>query len=240
MFDLNYFQKYSTEKNIFIAGCDEVGRGPLAGPVVASCVLFHQEKYNEKELHELLDLLQILGVSDSKKITNLKREEIIEDLALELVSDQVLSCEISKNTKLKISIQEISADFIDEINILNASLLAMKKAFERNNQKESVGIILIDGNKKFNLESTTNIEIEAIVKGDTKSLLIGLASIVAKVYRDRLMCLYSEKYPGYFWERNAGYGTNLHLQAIKEIGVTPLHRKSFKGVKEVYEKRDLE
>jgi len=239
MFDQDYFCKYSQTKNIFIAGCDEVGRGPLAGPVVAACVSLHQKDFNEQEFIEILELLNSLGVSDSKKISLLKREEIVEDLRLTLCSDQVLILEISKNTNIRICIQEISVDIIDEMNILNASLLAMKKSYEKGCAEDFSGVVLIDGNKKF-ISNRKNVELEAIIKGDTKSLLIGLASIVAKVYRDQLMQNLSRLYPGYFWEKNAGYGTTQHLKGIEKFGVTPIHRKTFKGVKEYYEKGRLE
>jgi ribonuclease HII len=235
MFDLNYFQKYRVQKNIFIAGCDEVGRGPLAGPVVAACASFHQKNFNSEEFSETLELLTLLGVSDSKKIPHKIRAEIIEDLGLTLSTDQVLSLEISKNAEIRICIQEISVDVIDEINILNASLMAMKKSFEKICLEEFRGVVLIDGNKKFTSERQ-NTELDAVVKGDTKSVLIGLASVVAKVYRDRLMQNLSIKYPGYAWEKNAGYGTGEHLKAIGTLGITPFHRKTFKGVKEYYEK----
>jgi ribonuclease HII len=235
MFDLNYFQKYKAQKNIFIAGCDEVGRGPLAGPVVAACASIHQKNYNLEEITVILELLTLLGVSDSKKIPPIKREEIVIDLGLILSTDQVLSLKISKNAKIRICIQEISVDVIDEINILNASLTAMKKSFEQSCLEDYRGVVLIDGNKKFTSERQ-NTELNAVVKGDTKSILIGLASVVAKVYRDHLMQKLSIKYPGYAWEKNAGYGTSDHLKAIGILGITPFHRKTFKGVKEYYEK----
>jgi ribonuclease HII len=125
---------------------------------------------------------------------------------------------------------------IDEINILNASLLAMKDSFENVCNDNFNGVVLIDGNKKFQ-SKFQQIEMEAVVKGDSKSLLIGLASICAKVYRDRLMNELAKSYPGYFWEKNAGYGTAEHLIAIGKLGITPVHRKTFRGVKEHYEKR---
>jgi ribonuclease HII len=234
MFDLKYLQKYSSKNNIFIAGCDEVGRGPLAGPVVAACASIHQKNYNLEEMTEILELLIFLGVSDSKKIPQIKREEIVTDLGLTLFTDQMLSIEISKNAELRICIQEISVDVIDEINILNASLTAMKKSFEKSCLEGYGGIVLIDGNKKF-ISYRRDVELEAVVKGDTKSVLIGLASVVAKVYRDRLMQDLAKKYPGYAWEKNAGYGTKNHLEAIAALGVTPIHRKTFRGVKEYYE-----
>lgn len=239
MFDLKYFEKYSSKKNIFIAGCDEVGRGPLAGPVVAACASLHQKNYNKEEFTEILNVLNLLGVSDSKKIPQNKREEIVGDLGLELCCNQVLTLEVSKNTDITICIQEISVAIIDEINILNASLLGMKRSFEKSCKEGFEGVVLIDGNKKF-ISDRNNIEDESVIKGDSKSLLIGLASVVAKVYRDRLMQNYSKEYPGYFWEKNAGYGTAQHLGAIKEIGITPIHRKTFAGVKEYYEKGGLE
>lgn len=234
MFDLSYFKKYSTQKNIFIAGCDEVGRGPLAGPVVAACASLHQKNYNLEEITEILELLTLLGVSDSKKIPPKKREEIVEDLELKIFNDQVLILPISKNAELRICIQEISVDIIDDINILNASLTAMKKSFEQSCLEDYGGVVLIDGNKKF-ISHRKDVELEAVVKGDTKSVLIGLASVVAKAYRDRLMQDLAIKYPGYAWEKNAGYGTKDHLEAIVALGVTPIHRKTFKGVKEFYE-----
>lgn len=238
MFDLNYFKKYSNQKNIFIAGCDEVGRGPLAGPVVAACVQLHQKDFDQKEFIQILDWLNLLGVSDSKKLTNNKRDEIVSLLDLKLVSDQVLRLEVSKNAEIKICIQEISVNMIDEINILNASLLAMKLSFLKIREDVYSGIVLIDGNKKFILDNT--VEIVSIVKGDSKSLFIGLASVVAKVYRDQLMKKLSVEYPGYSWEQNAGYGTKKHLEAIRTIGVTKIHRKTFRGVKEFYEEGRLE
>jgi ribonuclease HII len=234
MFDQQYLQKYSLNQNIFIAGCDEVGRGPLAGPVVAACASIHQKMFDKKEFLDILDLLNLLGVSDSKKIPQLKREAIVDDLGLNLSSEQVLSFSISNNSTMKIWIQEISVDIIDEINILNASLLAMKRSFENSCHQDSVGVVLIDGNKKF-FSNRKKVDLEAIVKGDSKSLLIGLASIVAKVYRDRLMKKYSAEYPGYGWDKNAGYGTAKHLEAIVKLGITPLHRKTFRGVREYCE-----
>ena len=153
--------------------------------------------------------------------------------------------DVSKNIQLKIFIQEIDSVTIDEINILQASLLAMKSAFLKNydvvvNKNSRRGIVLIDGNKKFKLEIEHEaIDIQTIVKGDSKSLLIGLASIFAKEYRDQLMSRFSRDYPEYGWESNAGYPTKSHLNAILEHGLTKIHRISFKGAKEVYEERGI-
>ena len=240
MFDLHYFNKFKSQSDFFLAGCDEVGRGPLAGPVVAACVSIHLIKYNEKEIKNLLQNLEGFGVNDSKKLKEKKREEILNHFSyipqnLDLLSvDQIYTHHYSKNIQIKISIKEIQSQTIDQINILNASLQAMREAANEVCDIKKNGTVLIDGNKKFKSDSTS-VELITVVKGDTKSLLIGFASIVAKVYRDRLMKKYDVEYPGYFWKQNAGYGTAKHLKAISVLGVTKIHRKTFKGVKEHYE-----
>jgi ribonuclease HII len=231
MFDLNYFKKITFSENIFIAGVDEVGRGPLAGPVVSACVLIVQKSKNILELKELLVTLMEIGVTDSKKLKSIERKKILTFFSIQLINNQKFEIKLSKNMTLKYCIQEISVEEIDEINILNAALKSMKFAFEL--VCSGKGLLLIDGNKKIN--TSCDVELETIIKGDMKSLVIGLASIIAKEYRDQLMEMYSHKYPGYFWETNAGYGTKKHLKAINELGITPIHRKTFKGVKEFYE-----
>lgn len=232
MFDLNYIQKISKNK-INFAGVDEVGRGPLAGPVVSTCVLIQQKKFKENEIIELLQSLDDFGVNDSKKLTAEKRRNIIENFGFELVANQKMTVKVSDNLSLSYFIQEISEDLIDEINILNASLKSMELAFLGLDFED--GIILIDGNKKFKTDK--NVLLETVIKGDSKSLIIGLASIIAKEYRDQLMNNLAKKYPQYGWEQNAGYGTKKHLESIVNYGVTKYHRKTFKGVKEVYEQR---
>lgn len=232
MFDLQFYQKLSNH-NPTITGIDEVGRGPLAGPVVSCSVSFTQKLKDENEFEEFLNLLSSFNVTDSKKLTINKRKKIIEDLSIELDIDQKKTIIVSENAQLNYFISEISVDEIDKINILNASLKSMKNSFE--NLKTHTGIVLIDGNKKFKTDYESTYE--TVVKGDSKSLLIGLASIIAKEYRDLLMSDYDEKYPGYFWKDNAGYGTKKHLDAILELGVTPIHRTTFKGVKEHCEQR---
>ena len=174
------------------AGVDEVGRGPLAGPVVSAAVI--------------LDFKNIpKGINDSKKISKKKRE--------------LLSKEITKNSI--ISIGHASVEEIDKINILQASLLAMKRAVEGLSIKAS--IVLVDGIYCPDIKN----ECHSIVSGDSKSLSIAAASIVAKVYRDKIMREYGLKYPGYKWEKNSGYGTKEHIEAIQRLGVTPIHRTSF-------------
>jgi ribonuclease HII len=247
MFDLKLLRKSfkPTEENpvaktdFFIAGCDEVGRGPLAGPVVAACVSLHFKEYQEKEVKLLLKEWSIFGINDSKKLTPEKRQQILTDLPFSAPSntiDQIFTHSVSENLTLKILIKEKSAQTIDEINILNASLLAMKEAAMESCDFNRAGLVLIDGNRKFKCESSS-VELMTVIEGDAKSLLIGLASVVAKEYRDDLMKKYCAQYPGYNWSSNAGYATQKHLEAIALLGVTDLHRKTFGGVKEYYEER---
>lgn len=223
------------KSNFFIAGCDEVGRGPLAGPVVAACVSLHFLEYQEKELRLLLKEWRILGVNDSKKLTSEKREEIIYDLPFEdinLTINQIYTHQYSKNMSLKILIKEISPQIIDEINILNASLRAMKEAAVESCDFQKSGLLMIDGNRVF-INVGESVLLQPIIKGDSKSLLIGMASIVAKVYRDQLMARYCAQYPGYNWKNNAGYGTKKHLEGIALLGLTEIHRKTFSGAKPI-------
>ena len=207
-FDLNYLENYQ-----YIIGCDEVGRGPLAGPVVGCAVKLPKSSLN---------FLSKLGLTDSKKLTEKKREKIIHELAI--------SFELNKNIEHKLfnyCLWSLSPQEIDEMNILAASLSCMSKAAGLLMCDHS--LTLIDGNKKFKEFLYPQ---EAIVKGDSKSLAIGLASIIAKVYRDNLMKELAIKYPGYGLESHAGYPTKKHKEAIINLGVTPIHRKTFKGVKE--------
>ena len=175
-----------------IIGVDEVGRGPLAGPVISAAIVLNKEKIPE-------------GINDSKKLSKKKREVINEEL-------------ISQH---KFAIGIASVEEIDKINILQASLLAMKRAVLNLNIKPQT--ILVDGNKLPDLE----YNMYPIIKGDNKSISIAAASIIAKVYRDKLMQDLSLQYPGYYWEKNSGYGTKQHLLALNNLGVTPIHRKSF-------------
>lgn len=213
--DLIYLKKFKA-----VIGCDEVGRGPLAGPVVAAAVRISSNRLvqNLKELH----------VTDSKKLSLKKRKNILSKLGID-----TSKIEISKKYSIELDgefiefcISELSPFEIDRINILQASLKAMKFASEKLISEES--IILIDGNKKF--EST--YPSECVIKGDSKVIAIALASIIAKVFRDEKMAEFDELYSGYNLKKNAGYPTKEHRDAIKQIGVSPIHRKSFKGVKE--------
>lgn len=229
--DLEFIQG---KKKFLLAGVDEVGRGPLAGPVVGACATIKGD--NERIASSFFEKLLEMGVTDSKKISEKKRRKIITKLGFDfenLPVNKELTLFDDKNCKITVSIAEISETKIDQINILNASLEAMKDSFENIYDKsmDLSGILLIDGNKTLK-KSFENIEQVPVVKGDSKSVLIGVASIFAKEYRDQLMSRLGKKYPGYGLENHSGYPTAFHKEAISKLGVTPIHRKSFKGVKE--------
>ena len=177
------------------AGCDEVGRGCLAGPVVAAAVILPLDY-----THKLL--------TDSKKLSKIKRESIKEEIL---------------NDAIAYAVSEIPNEEVDRINVLQASLLGMYKALDQLSVLPE--LILVDGNK-FN--PYRNIPHECIIKGDGKYMSIAAASILAKTYRDDLMEKLSNSHPEYGWERNVGYPTKEHRNAIEEYGITPYHRKSFK------------
>jgi ribonuclease HII len=226
MFELEYIKKTDN----FIAGTDEVGRGPLAGPVVSASAIAYG---NLIHLEETVSLLREMGVTDSKKLTDKKRKLILENLNINLSNSTTWKIKVGR-LNIVVSIDEKSPREIDRINILQASLTSMRDAFvlglENINRKNNKGIVLIDGNKKF--KNLDGLRIDTVVKGDSKSALIGLASVFAKVYRDEKMVNLAKKYPHYDFEKNAGYPTQKHRDAIKLHGITPEHRKSFKGVKE--------
>ena len=179
-----------------IAGVDEVGRGSLIGPVYAAAVIL-KKNLDKKKL------------KDSKKLTK-KNREILEKY-------------IKKNSYW--SIGSASLKEIEKFNILNASLLAMKRAIKKLNKKPSR--VLIDGNK---IPKIKNYNLKYVVKGDEKIPEISAASIIAKVARDRLITKMSKKFTKYAWDKNAGYGTKFHLVAIKKFGVTKHHRKMFSPI----------
>ncbi len=182
-----------------IAGVDEAGRGPLAGPVVAAAVI-------------LDDLNPITGLADSKKLTALKRERLYDEIRA-----KALCC----------SIAEATVEEIDEFNILQATMLAMRRAVEGLRLKPTK--VLVDGNRLPVLD----VLAEAIVKGDSKVQTISAASILAKVHRDRWCQELHAQYPQYGFDGHKGYGTAAHLQALKKHGATPWHRKSFSPVAEI-------
>lgn len=203
-----------------LIGVDEVGRGPIAGPVVACAVKITSGQ--EKFLEELIKL----GVTDSKKLSTKKREIILK--ALEINTDSLNSGVLYEREFFSFSLYELSHLEIDKINILKASLLCMKMATEALNPADAC--VLIDGNKSFDVSS---LKIQTVVGGDAKSFTIGLASIIAKEFRDKKMSELSKIYKGYGFESNAGYPTKEHLEALLKLGVTPVHRKSYAPVKKL-------
>lgn len=176
-----------------VCGVDEAGRGPLAGPVCAAAVI-------------LPEGVIIEGVNDSKKLSEKKRESLFD-----VIREQALSYSIAYAT----------VDEIEEINILNATMLAMRRAIDGLDIKADYA--MIDGNKIPPLD----IDAECIVKGDAKSMSIACASILAKVSRDRLLYKYAEEYPMYGFDKHKGYGTKVHREAILKYGPCLYHRKSF-------------
>lgn len=190
---LEYENKALADGFEVICGVDEAGRGPLAGPVYAAAVILPKGHIIE-------------GVNDSKKLSAKKREMLFDRIVDECVC---------------YGIGTASESEIDEINILQATFLAMKRAVESLQIKPDIA--LIDGNKKPGLD----IAEQTIVKGDSKSANIAAASIIAKVSRDRYMLEMAEKYPQYQFEKHKGYGTKLHYEMLEKYGVSPIHRKTF-------------
>ncbi len=176
-----------------ICGVDEVGRGPLAGPVVCAAVIM-----------PLDDIIE--GVDDSKKLSAKKREFLAEKI---------------REKAIAYAICRVEPQIIDEINILQATRLCMKNAVE--SLTVSPDFVMTDGNMTLDISFPQR----SFVKGDANSYTIGAASILAKVYRDKLMEEYAKEYPFYGFEKNAGYGTAAHIAAIKVHGLTPIHRRSF-------------
>ncbi|MGH1486277.1 MAG: ribonuclease HII [Cellvibrionaceae bacterium] len=195
----------SAYTGILVAGVDEVGRGPLAGDVVTAAVILDPEN-------------PISGLNDSKKLSEKKRDELFD-----IIRDKAMSWSIAR----------ASVAEIDQLNILQASLLAMKRAVESLSiQPEHV---LVDGNKipKWGYNA------EAVIKGDGRVEAIGAASILAKVTRDREMVAYEKEYPGYGFAKHKGYPTQVHRDAIQSLGVTPIHRRSYAPVSEAIAQQAL-
>ncbi len=184
-----------------VCGLDEVGRGPLAGPVVAACVIIPDE---------IKHLNFVSQLNDSKKVSPKKREALFDEIT----------------SHCYYGISQASVHEIDDINILQASLLAMKRAYLSMGQ--TAVMALVDGNKLPALPCKA----QAVVKGDSISASIAAASILAKVTRDRMMQELGDIYPGYGWDANAGYGSKAHMEALDSIGITPHHRTTFAPVRE--------
>ncbi|VXD11016.1 ribonuclease HII [Planktothrix paucivesiculata] len=190
--------EYQTPTYILIAGVDEVGRGALFGPVVAAAVILSEDGMTQ---------LTSAGVKDSKKLTPRVRSQLATEI---------------KAIAIDCKIGWASVKEIDRFNILQATLLAMKRAISRLNPQPE--LCLIDGNQKI---PQLLIPQQTIIKGDSTSIVIAAASIVAKVWRDELIIRLSKKYPEYDLKQNKGYGTEKHRQAIQEYGITCQHRQSF-------------
>ncbi|MDO4393145.1 MAG: ribonuclease HII [Bacillota bacterium] len=180
-----------------IAGVDEVGRGPLAGPVVAAAVVLPED-------------FDVLGVDDSKKLSEKRREALYGE-----IMEKSVGCGIGM----------VDESVIDDINILQATKVAMREAIAdlEKNLGYEVDYILFDAMSIDDIKTGQ----ESIIKGDAKCLAIAAASIIAKVTRDRMMVKYAEKYPGYAFEKNKGYGTKAHYEGIRINGTCPIHRKTF-------------
>ena len=178
-----------------VCGVDEAGRGPLAGPVCAAAVILPE--------NTIID-----GVNDSKKLSEKKREALFD---------------VIKSSARSYCIAYATVEEIESMNILNATMLAMKRAVEGLDVKADYA--MIDGNRLPDL----NIDSEFIIKGDAKSMAIAAASILAKVSRDRLLREYAKEYPEYQFDKHKGYGTKAHIEALKKYGPCPYHRMSFLG-----------
>ena len=193
MVDYSIENEYREKGFNIICGVDEAGRGPLAGPVYAAAVILPSDCVIE-------------GLNDSKKLTEKKREALFDEI---------------KEKALAYGIASADEKEIDEINILNATFLAMKRAIDSLSVKPDLA--LIDGNQKPH----TDIEDVTVIKGDAKSMSIAAASVLAKVSRDRFMLEMAEKYPQYEFARHKGYGTKLHYEKIAQYGVCDIHRRTF-------------
>lgn len=214
---MNFDQQFGVP----VCGIDEVGRGPLAGPVVSASVHIPLENLN----NPLWD-----QITDSKKISAIKREKLFEPIKSLCIY----------------GIAEATAQEIDDLNIHHATLLAMKRAyhsmlsFRRMSESNAIDpdlrrddvLCLIDGKFAPNLPCKT----QTVIKGDSLSLSIGAASIIAKVTRDRLMTKLHQDHPYYAWDRNAGYGTKAHMEGLESHGLTPFHRLSFAPCAKIKEK----
>ena len=198
--ETTFFEEYYSKKGYqSIAGVDEAGRGPLAGPVVAAAVVLPQGFYED-------------SIIDSKKLTEEKREELYGHI---------------HKIAISVGVGIVYEREIEEINILNASLLAMKNALDELECEHD--FVLVDGNVKVG----TTCPQKTITKGDARSISISAASIIAKVTRDRIMYQYHRTYPQYNFKNHKGYGTKEHLDAIKKHGITKIHRRTFSPIKEI-------
>ena len=191
--DRYYYERTAAEHGFErVCGIDEAGRGPLAGPVFAAAVILHKDYIIE-------------GLNDSKKLSEKKRDLLFDEIKEHAVY----------------AVASASVEEIDEMNILNATFLAMRRAFDALPERPQAAFV--DGNRLPGLP----VPSKAIIKGDSLSASIAAASIMAKVSRDRYMLSLDEQYPEYCFKKHKGYGTKLHYEKIRELGISPVHRKTF-------------
>lgn len=181
----------------WICGCDEAGAGPLAGPVYAAAVVLPRD-------------VSLPGLDDSKKLTARRREALFEEIAAKALTWAVAS---------------VSPEEIDEVDILNARMLAMQRAIDR--LSPAADYALIDGNRDHGSRAAIVTAHETVVKGDSRSVSVAAASVLAKVSRDRYMVEMSKRYPQYRFDKHKGYGTRLHYEALDTYGPCPIHRRTF-------------
>lgn len=198
---LQFEKEYISQGKKFVAGIDEAGRGPLAGPVVVASVIMPMDNIIE-------------GINDSKKLSEKKRNLLFEKI---------------KEVAIAYHIEVVDEKVIDQINILNATKLGMKNCIEKLSVVPDV--VLIDA-----VKIDSDVQTVSIIKGDAKSYSIAAASILAKVHRDNMMLQYDKEYPIYNFAKHKGYGTKVHIEAIKQHGICPIHRRTF--VKNFYEHKD--
>jgi len=212
-----YYPNFNEEKKLwqkgykFVAGLDEAGRGPLAGPVVAAAVVISDFKK-----------IKIKNINDSKKLSEKKRNYFYKIL--------------TSHKDIEWGIGIVSEKVIDKINILEATKLAMQKAIcdanirmHANNTNRKIDFLLLDGNFRLNI----NLLQKSIIKGDQKVISVAMASIIAKVTRDKLMQKFHKKYPQYRFDEHKGYPTELHIKMLKKYGICKIHRKSFAPIKKL-------
>ena len=216
IYDISILDMIQEEKRLWkkgykwVAGVDEAGRGPLAGPVFAAAVLVLEKDFKKVK--------KIESVKDSKKLKESKREEVFSDLI--------------KSKEIKWGIGMVSEKTIDRINILQATKLAMVKATRDLEKRNGIKVdfVILDGKMKIDID----IDQKSIVKADDKVFSVSAASIIAKVSRDNLMEKYDRKYPEWNFRKHKGYGTSEHLKAIKKHGICDIHRKTFAPIKGIF------
>lgn len=209
MSPLSLMPNFSLEQGIagIVAGIDEAGRGPWAGPVVAGAAVLDRNS---------LERALVIGLDDSKALTPARRDTLFEQL--------------TTSSAATVSVGVASVEEIDTLNILQATFLAMSRALE--NLSLSVDLALVDGNRAPKL----SCPVKTVIKGDSRSLSIAAGSIMAKVTRDRMMGTLAVEFPGYGWETNQGYGTAAHREGLDRLGVTPHHRRSYAPIRAALEK----